>query len=406
MGKKLDTLLPVKVAGIQFRNPFIVGSGPTAKWTEQLVEAEETGWGGVSIKLTMDPPPYINPQPRYRWYSDEGFHIFTSEERLEFKVGLKLVEEGRKKTKEIPLFANMAYFGDKGLAGWEKMAKKFESAGAHALELNFCCPNMSFSREQAGKAKKSGPRSGASLGSDPEIVGMIVKSVADCVSIPVFAKVTPEGGNIGEVAKAAVSQGASGISSVGNRTGMPPFDIDHPERTTYRLQQGFSVGCMSGPWLKPLALKDVFQIRKAIGPEPPVIGLGGIRNYTESIERTMVGADLIGICTETMLRGFRILPGLVRGTKEYMKRAGCKKFSELRDGMIPSLLTAPQLKSLPGHAEVEAELCTGCGLCVAIGHCQAIELGDKKACVKVELCAGCATCTDICPENAICMIAA
>ncbi len=395
--------MPVNVAGLKFKNPFIVGSGPTAKWIEQLIEAEEVGWGGMSIKLTMDPDPYINPAPRYRWFKDRNFHIFTSEHRLIFAEGLRLVEKGRKKTKDIIIFANIAYSGDRGLAGWENMARKFEGAGADAIELNFCCPNMSFSQEQVGKSKKGRPVSGASLGTNPEIVGKAVKSIVSCVGIPVFAKITPEGGNIGDVAKAAVSNGAAGISSVSNRTGTPPFDINRVDMSTYWLQEGFSLGCMSGPWLKPLAQKDVFQIRKAIGPEPAIIGLGGVQNYVDSIEMAMVGADLIGICTETMLRGFGILPKIIRGIKEYINRTNSKSFSELRDRMIPYLLSADGLKTLPGHAIVDRELCIGCGKCLKIGHCNAIELKDKKAYIKAEQCLGCSTCTDICPENAIAM---
>ena len=58
--KEQELLIPVEAAGIKFRNPFIVGSGPATKNTEQLIHAEKAGWGGVSIKLTMDPEPYIN----------------------------------------------------------------------------------------------------------------------------------------------------------------------------------------------------------------------------------------------------------------------------------------------------------------------------------------------------------
>ncbi len=393
-----------KLAGLEFRNPFIVGSGPTAKYTAQLIEAEKAGWGGISVKLTMDPAPYINPNPRYRWFKERGYHIFTSETRLNFEHGLRIVEEGRKNTKEIIIFANMAYFGDEGLAGWQNMAKKFESAGAHALELNFCCPNMSFTEDLIGKEGEKRPRSGASLGSDPRIVGLLVKGVAKCVKIPVFAKITPEGGNIGEVAKSVIDNGASGISSVGNHTGMPPFDIYNIDKCTYSLQHGFSLGCMSGPWLKPLAQKDVFQIRKAVGPEPVVVGLGGVQNYKDSIEMVMAGADLIGICTETMISGFGIIRKIIKDAEKYMKEMGFSCFSEIRDKMVPHLQTAKDLECLPGYAVVNEAHCTGCGQCLKIGHCNAIKIVEKKAVVDREKCLACSTCADICPQGAISMV--
>ena len=394
-------LLHQRLAGLKFRNPFIVGSGPTAKWREQVIEAEETGWGGVSIKLSMDPPPYINLNPRYRWFKQRGYHIFTSEARLNFEGGLRIVEYGRKNTKEVIIFANMAYFGDKGLAGWQNMARRFESAGAHALELNLCCPNMSFTEDLIGEKVEECPLSGASLGSDPRIVGMLVKGVVECVKIPVFAKITPEGGNIGEVAASAIDNGAAGISSVGNRTGMPPFDIYNIDKCTYHLQKGLTLGCMSGPWLKPLAQKDVFQIRKAVGPKPVVVGLGGVENYQDSIEMAMVGADLIGMCTVTMLRGFNIIQKIIKDIEEYMQEMGYNSFSKIRDKMIPYFQTAKELETLSGYAVVDEKLCTGCKQCLNIGHCHAIKMIEKKAVIDREKCLGCSTCTDICLRGAI-----
>ncbi|PIU52032.1 hypothetical protein COS91_01320 [Candidatus Desantisbacteria bacterium CG07_land_8_20_14_0_80_39_15] len=394
--------IPVKVAGYEFRNPFVVGSGPTAKSITQLKEAEEQGWGGVSIKLTMDPDPYINLPPRYRWYKNLDYHIFTAETRLTFSEGLKLMDDARKETKEMILFGNFAYFGDEGLKGWVNMAKKFEEAGAHILEINFCCPNMSFTKEASGES--SGPRSGASLGQDPELVGMIVKAMVESVQIPVFAKITPEGGNIGDVAKRAVENGASGISSVGNRLGMPPFDIYHPQKTTYNLQEGFSLGCLSGPWLKTEAEKDVFQIRKAIGTSPAVVGLGGIKTFQDVIEYAMVGADLFGICTETMVSGFGIVKKIGEGVQKYINEMGFSSFSEIRDKMLPYLKTSADIKTLPGYAIVDENLCNGCERCSKIGHCCAIEIKNKKAFVNKEKCLACSTCTDICPKSAIKMV--
>ena len=117
-----DILLPVTIAGVTFRNPFYVASGPTSKSVWQLQRAEECGWGGASIKLTVDPPPYISRMPRYHWNSNDGILMFTAEKRMEFADGLRLMEAGRKATSEIILLANITYAGDKGAAGWVNMA--------------------------------------------------------------------------------------------------------------------------------------------------------------------------------------------------------------------------------------------------------------------------------------------
>jgi dihydroorotate dehydrogenase/NAD-dependent dihydropyrimidine dehydrogenase PreA subunit len=407
-----DIIMPIETVGLTFKNPFIVASGPASRDVSQLVQAEKSGWGGVSIKLTIDPEPYISQNPRYRWLDDSGIHIFTLEKRLNLEQGLRLIESGREQTKDLILFANITYAGDKGLDGWAELAKKFENAGAHAIEINFCCPNMSFNLDaigeyppptpsKGGEKKEGRPSTGASLGSNVEVVKMITRAIKESVSIPVFAKLTPEGGNIGEVAKGAVDAGADGVCSTGNRLGVPPIDIYNPEKIIYRLQENTSLGCISGPWLKPLALRDVLQMRRAIGPDHTIIGAGGVRNFADAVEMGMVGADLIGVCTAVMLMGFDILPRIMRDLRRYLQETGRNSFADIRDVALPYFKTAAELTMIPGYARTIDENCTGCGLCARIAHCHAIEIIDQKAVVRRDECLGCSTCVDICPRGAM-----
>ncbi|GAI29962.1 unnamed protein product [marine sediment metagenome] len=173
--------MPIELAGIKFRNPFCVSSGPASKSVEQLIKAQKCGWAGASIKLTFDPAPYINLEPRYGWFQDLGYLSFSAEKRLNIEEGLKLIEEGRKQTKDFVLIANITYSGNKGLEGWANMAKRFESVGAHIIELNMCCPNMSFNVEVSGEVAEGEPLSGASLGEDEKSVSTIIKKVKKAV---------------------------------------------------------------------------------------------------------------------------------------------------------------------------------------------------------------------------------
>jgi dihydroorotate dehydrogenase/NAD-dependent dihydropyrimidine dehydrogenase PreA subunit len=314
------------------------------------------------------------------------------------------MESGRQQTNDLILFANITYSGDKGVEGWAELAKKFENAGAHAIEINFCCPNMSFNLDAIGEEKKGRPSTGASLGSNVEVVKMITRAIKGSVRIPVFAKLTPEGGNIGAVAKGAVEAGADGVCGTANRLGVPPIDIYNPEKIIYRLQEYTSLGCISGPWLKPLALRDVLQMRTAIGPEHAIIGTGGVRNFADAVEMGMVGANLIGICTEVMLRGFDILPRIMRDLKKYLQETGRSSFADIRDIALPYFKTAKELIMISGYAKVIDENCTGCGLCARIAHCHAIEIIEQKAFVRRDECLGCSTCVDICPKGAMEMI--
>ena len=393
--------LPVTLGGIELRNPFIVASGPTTKRVEQLELAEKLGWAAVSIKQTFNPTPYINYQPRYRWLKKEKLHTFTAEYRLDMEQGLRLVEEARKKCKDLVVIANYSYVqGD--LEGWQDAARRFEAAGAQMLELNFCCPNMSFNVDVSDREKKEErPSSGASMGQDENSVRLVIGKIREVSQLPIIAKITPEGGRIAEVSKVAYEAGAAAVCSVANRLGIPPIDIWNYKKPIYNLQGENTMGCLSGPWIKPLALRDVFEIRKLVGPAPHLIGTGGVASMEDAVEMMMCGADSIGVCTETMIHGFGFLEKWMKSLKDYMKKMGFKVARDFRDLLIGEIKSAAELTVWAGVAQVDPEKCSSCGLCVEIGHCNAILLTDAAASVLPSLCHGCSTCIDICPRGAI-----
>ena len=399
-----NILMPIELAGIKFRNPFCVSSGPASKSVEQLIKAQKCGWAGASIKLTFDPAPYINLKPRYRWYNKQELFSFSAETRLNFEEGLKLIEQGRKQTRDFILFANITYSGNKGLCGWENMAKKFESAGAHIIELNMCCPNMSFNVEVSGEIKEGEPLSGATLGEDERAVISIVKAVKKSVSIPVFVKLTPEGGRIAQVAKASFKAGADAVVSVANRLGISPININNPKQSVYYLQKESSMACFSGPWIKPLALRDVYEIRKMVGREPVIMGTGGMSTFQDIVEMTMAGADLIGICTAILINGFDFLEILMKKLNVYLNKMGYKSLESIRDIFVESITPSSNLTIYEGVAIVNENKCIGCGRCLKPGHCNAIKLIENKAHINTDKCLGCGICSFLCPQQAIRMV--
>ncbi len=389
-----------EVAGLKFRNPFVIASGPATKHITQLVEAERCGWGGASLKLAIEPAPYINLGPRYRWWEQEQYLAFSAEKRLTLDEALRLTEQGRKQTKELIILANIAYTGEKGMDGWLDMARRFVEAGAHGLELNMCCPNMSFNLQVSGEQEHT-VQSGASLGQNAEIVGMATRIISDAVDVPVFVKLTPEGGRIAEVAQACFENGASVVGTTANRLAIPEFDIHDPRRGPFRFQVEPSVACFSGGWVKPLALRDVFEIRKKVGSVSCILGTGGVRNYVDAVQMMMCGADMIGICTEVMLHGFDFLSGLLKNIEKFMVRHGYHSYRDFRDLVVKAIAPADKLTLKEAYAQVEPELCDGCGRCERIGHCYAITLEDQKAIVDPRQCTGCSTCQNVCHASAI-----
>jgi len=397
-----------EVGGLTFRNPFVVASGPATKHITQLIEAERCGWGGASLKLAIEPEPYINLEPRYKWFKQQQYLAFSAEKRLTLEEALRLTEQARKHTKELIILANIAYTGEgprsagtqRGMDGWIDMARKCVEAGAHALELNMCCPNMSFNLQVSGEEQRT-VQSGASLGQNAQIVGEATRIIVDAVDVPVFVKLTPEGGRIAEVAQACFANGASVVGTTANRLAIPEFDIHNPSSGPFPFQVEPSVACFSGGWIKPLALRDVFEIRKSVGPNGCILGTGGVRNYVDAIQMMMCGADMIGICTEVMLRGFAILSEMLANIEKFMAQHGYRSYRDFRDLAVKAIAPADKLTLKQVYAQVEPQLCDGCGRCVRIGHCYAITLVGQKAVVDPRQCTGCTTCQDVCHAGAI-----
>jgi dihydroorotate dehydrogenase/Pyruvate/2-oxoacid:ferredoxin oxidoreductase delta subunit len=394
--------LSVRMGAVTFKNPFLVGAGPTVKTVDQIRAAEDSGWAGVSFKLAIDPFPYINWPPRYRWLRREKIHIFTAETRLTAEQALELLEEARRVTSDIVLVPTITYDGEQR-EGWVRMARRFEEAGAHAIELNMCCPNMSFNVQATGG--KSKEATGASLGSDLEALPRVVALITAGVKVPVIVKLTPEGGLIARAAAASIKAGAAAVGNTANRLGIPNIDIRNPLGTIYRLQENITLGCISGPWLRPLALRDTYEMRSLLGPEPFIFGAGGVADLQSAVEQIMVGADAVWICTETMLHGFAWLPRLLEELKGYMQEMGYRRIVDFRDLLLPNIKTSQQLTVHEGYAVVDREKCNACGMCWEIGHCCAISHpGDSTTAVDPETCLACSTCVDLCPRGAIQMV--
>ena len=354
-----DVAMPYEVEGVTFRNPFYVGSGPTSKSIKHLVKAAETGWGGASIKLTFDPAPYVNIEPRYGWFAERGYLSFSAETRLDVEEGLRLIEAGRRETSDFALMANITYIGDKpGVIGWVEMAKRFESAGAHIVELNMCCPNMSYNVRVSGKQDTS-HQTGASLGQNPEALSHIVGEVRKAIGIPLFVKLTPEGGRISQVAQACFESGADAVGGTANRLGVPQVDIYNPRKAPYQLQVEPSMSCFCGPWLRPLAFRDVYEIRKLVGAGPRITAAGGISELEDVVTAAMCGADLFCICTGILLKGYEFLAPLIVELKEYMRQMGYEKMSDMRDILVEEITPATKLTVRKGYARKKNEYLRG-----------------------------------------------
>lgn len=352
--KDEDFEMPVEVAGVKWRNPFFVSSGPTTSTLQQLIKAAECGIGGASCKLTFDPPPYINRRPRYGWDPDQHLLYFSAEKRIVLEEALRLIEAARKQIDNFVLFSNFTY-SESGIEGWVNMAKKFEEAGAHINELNMCCPNMSFNVELAKDKGSESHKTGASLGQQEREIQAIIRAIKAETKIPLCVKLTPEGGRQDIVAQACFEAGADMVCGVANRLALAAMRVDQPGKSTINLQDEQGMYCMNSYWIKPLALRDVYMMRKKVGPQPALLGTGGVTTWRDGVEMMMAGADLVGFCSATIIYGFSFFPEFFRGFKQYMQEMGYKQPVDMRDKILPTIKSAPELTIYEGYAKKKVD---------------------------------------------------
>ncbi|MFC1614853.1 FAD-dependent oxidoreductase, partial [Gemmatimonadota bacterium] len=191
---------------------------------------------------------------------------------------------------------------------------------------------------------------GASLGQQEQAIAAIIRAIKEETTIPICVKITPEGGRQHIVAKACIDAGADMVCGVANRLALPAIRIDEPGKSTIELQEEQGMYCMNSYWIKPLALRDVYMMRKTLGPQPPILGTGGVTTWSDGVEMMVSGADLVGICSATIIYGFGFFPEFFRGFRKYVEEKGYQSPLEMRDKVVHAVKAAPELTLYEGYA--------------------------------------------------------
>ena len=191
-----------------------------------------------------------------------------------------------------------------------KVADKLRDIpGVVAIEVNISCPNV----ENRGQVFACDPYAAA------DIINNVRRNVS--ASIPLFAKLSPDVTDITEIAKAVVKAGADGLSVINTLLGMV-IDTD-----TLRPLLSGKTGGLSGPAIRPVAVRCVYQIRKAL-PNIPIIGMGGIRNGRDAIEFFAAGANAISVGT-TVFNDPEACVRIHDETAEILQEKGIRSLSEI-----------------------------------------------------------------------------
>ncbi len=384
----------LEFAGYEFRNPYVVASSPLTAKVEWLRAAADAGAAAVSTKLTFLRQPFSG---RLRMYDEPVLgSIVCHDRRLDLEEGVHLVEEGKRHTGDLIYFCNITHASD-DLDGWVHIARSLENAGADIIEANFICPNLSLTAKSLGQ---NGPSGGAIPGQNPALARQIVEALKASLNIPVVCKLTPNVTDLPAMALACEAGGADGICVAGAQLSLPPMDIYHPDNV-YPLLQGASLGSLGGPAARWMGFAMVAQLAKRC--RVPIIGGGGVETWEHAVQFMMWGATLVTACTAIMWRGWDIIGETIRGMETFMQTQGYSGYTGLIGRSLRSFRAAESLQVVEGAPVVDSDGCTGCGICLRPGHCDAIELMNGIARVDRDKCLGCGICAALCPVCALTM---
>lgn len=301
--------LSVNIAGVQFNNPVIAASGTFGYGTEYSSIFDVNVLGGICSKgLTLEVKPGNNGQRLIETPSGLINSIGLENPGIEHFINYELPEMLKFRAKTI---ANLS---GSSLEGYVEGAKLLEQTEVPMIELNISCPNV-----------KAG---GMAFGMDCSAASTVVKAVRKATKKPLMVKLSPNAPDLIGIVMAVIDAGADAISlvntfqatSINIETGRPVFD---------NIRAGFS-----GPAIKPIALRMVYDVVQAINKLPenkriPVVGLGGISCWQDAVEFIMAGATAIEVGTATFGNPLA-MKEIIEGLENFMRRKGYKTLQEFR----------------------------------------------------------------------------
>ena len=296
----------VKIAGVEFKNPVMTGSGTFGSGMEYGEFVDLNKLGAVVTKGVANVPWPGNPTPRIA----EVYGGMLNAIGLQ-NPGIDVFME-----RDIPFLQQydtkvIVNVCGKSIADYVEVVEKLADKPVDMLEINVSCPNVKEGAIAFGQKK--------------EALEEITAEIKKHAKQPIIMKLSPNVTDIGEMAKAAEAAGADAISLINTLTGMK-IDI---HRRKFALAN--KTGGMSGPAIKPIAVRMVYQAAHAVNI--PIIGMGGILSGEDAIEFMMAGATAVSVGAANFFDPYST-EKVIAGIKEYMTKYGVEDINELIGAVI------------------------------------------------------------------------
>ena len=293
--------MDVEIGSLRLKNPVMTASGTFGYGEEYAPYVDLNCLGAIVVKGLSWKPRSGNPSPR----------IIETPAGMLNAIGLQNIGVKKFIAKKLPFLRNydiavVANVYGETVDEYLRVSELLTAVpGVHALEINVSCPNVK--------------KGGVAFGTDPDMVADVSGRVRGITDLPLIVKLSPNVTDITVMAAAAEAAGADGISLINTLTGM---SVDVKRRTPHLKNV---TGGLSGPAIKPVALRMVWQVAQAV--QIPVIGIGGIMNAADALEFIIAGATAIQVGTANFVNPKATLE-ILSGIRAYMDR---HKFENIRD---------------------------------------------------------------------------
>ena len=385
--------LTSNTAGIISPNPFWLASAPPANSGDQIMRAFDHGWGGAVWKTLGQPIQNVSSRfaaINHRNSKAIGFNNIELITDRSLEVNFKEIYEVKKR---YPKHAVIASLMVETRDEWKDIIKRSIDAGADGLELNFGCPHGMCERGM-----------GSAVGQEPDVNERITSWAVEYSSIPVLVKLTPNVGNIVPHGRAAQRGGGHGVSLINTIKSIIGVDIDRMVIEP-RVGNKSSNGGYCGAAVKPIALHMVAALARDEEFNLPISGIGGVSNWRDAVEFLLLGSSSVQVCTEVMLRGYRVVEDMIEGLEVYMREKGMKTMDDIVGKAVGSYSEWGDLDmNYETVAKIDASKCIGCYDCVVAcmdgGHQCIFAAEDGTARVPIideTECVGCNLCQIVCP---------
>lgn len=299
--KQTSVNMEVNLGGLRMKNPITTASGTFAAGKEYNDFVDVTTLGAVTTKGVS----------LHGWEGNASPRIAEVASGMLNSIGLQNPGVAHLKEHELPWLSSVGATTIVNVSGhsfqeYVDVIEALEDAPLNAYEVNISCPNV-----DAG---------GMTIGTDPASVTQVVGMCRKATKRPLIVKLTPNVTDITEIAKAAEAAGADAISLINTLMGMA-IDVEKQRPQLARVVGGFS-----GPAVKPVALRCVWQCHYAVSV--PLLGMGGVVTGTDAVEFMLAGATAVAVGTANFMNPEATID-VIDGVADYCERHGVKDVNEL-----------------------------------------------------------------------------